>query len=164
MKRLATLLTLAATPAAAVDDPCLIGTWEADASDMAHLMSVQTGASVIALSGRATMEILPSGEMTMLAEDMTFEMAMPDMPKVPVTITGYSRGSMTTDGAAFNTFVSDFDLVGKADIMGSVMEIPVNSGTAPWGSATGIYGCTDTGISFEATALGSIPRSWRRVR
>jgi hypothetical protein len=124
------------------------------------------GSSVQHLSGRVSLEITDDGRLTLLAEDFTILSAMPDMPGTAITIAGYSQGAMNADdGVNYVANAPEYSLIGSANVLGQRMEISAAelSGGA-WGQSTGTYGCTGDSVSFEATALGSIPRRWARVR
>lgn len=157
-------MTAAAAPAAALDS-CLAGVWEADAADMAHVMQSQTGSPVTHVSGRVSLEITEFGVLTMLAEDLVFEMQVPNIPPVQVEVVGYTHGAMNADdGVNFHAVAAEYSLVGAADVLGQRMEIPINTATAGWGNARGTYGCTAGSVAFDPDQLGSFPRRFRRVR
>lgn len=157
-------LTLLATSVHAID-PCMIGVWEADGNDIAQVMAVQMDGDATFLSGTTSLEITEFGVMTMLVDDMILEVQVPDAPAIQVTVNGYSQGAMNADdGNTYVANVPEYDLMGSADVMGMSIEIPVTSATGPWGQSRGTYGCTESSLSFEADVLGSIPRSWARVR
>ncbi|WP_341368385.1 hypothetical protein [Yoonia sp. BS5-3] len=157
-------LGLCATSAHAID-PCMVGVWEADGHDIAHVMAEQMGGTATYLSGTTSLEIDQFGNMTLLVDDLVIETKMPDIPAIQVTISGYSEGAMNADdGRSYVANAPHYDLVGSADVLGTRMEIPVTSASGPWGQSTGIYGCTEDGLAFEADKLGTIPRSWTRVR
>lgn len=157
-------LTTLATAAHAIDT-CMVGVWQADGNDIAHVMALQMGGDAAFLSGTASLEITEFGNMTLLVDNMVIQMKMPDVPAIEVTVNGYSQGAMNADdGTTYVANAPEYNLMGSADVMGTRMEIPVTSDTGPWGQSTGTYGCTDDGLAFEADVLGTIPRSWTRVR
>lgn len=159
------LIAMAATPAFAID-ACMVGVWEADGADMAHVFGTQMGGSASHVGGRASLEITATGTMTLLAEDMQFAVILPDIPPMTVTVTGYAQGAMNADdGRTYVANAPEYALVGSAIVLGQRMEIPVTSGAGTgWGTSSGTYGCTADAMAFEAAQLGSIPRSWRRIR
>lgn len=168
MKRItAFILTTLATPALAIDD-CLVGFWEADNADLAHVMGAQmpAGGSMQYVSGRVSLEITGDGTMTLLSEDFTILSMMPDTPATAVTINGYSQGAMNADdGRNYVANAPEYDLLASAEVLGQTFEISAAelSGGA-WGQSTGIYGCSGDSVSFEANRMGTIPRLWTRVR
>ena len=168
MKKFTTFILIAcASPAFAIDR-CLIGVWQADSADLAHIMGSQmpSGSSVRHLSGRVSLEITRDGTMTLLAEDFTILSAMPGIPGTAITVSGYSQGAMNADdGTNYVANAPEYSLIGSADVLGQRLEMSAAelSGGA-WGQSRGTYGCTGNSVSFEATVLGSIPRRWTRVR
>lgn len=157
-------LVLTATSAHAIDD-CMVGVWEADGNDIAHVMASQMGGNAQYLAGTVSLEITEFGTMTLLANDLVIAVQMPDTPAIEVTVAGYSQGAMNADdGTNYVANAPEYSLMGSANVMGMRMDIPVTSADGGvWGQSTGTYGCSGNGMSFEATALGSIPRSWTRV-
>ena len=161
---IAVFTALLASPAAAIDG-CLIGVWEADAQDMAHVMESQMGNQVDHMSGRVSVEITEFGVMTMLAENLVFSVQMPNIPPMDIEIVGYSQGSMNADdGVNFHAVATEYSLVGKANVLGQMMEIPVTTADAGWGNARGTYGCSGDQVAFDPNQMGSYPRLLRRVR
>jgi hypothetical protein len=158
-------LVLGTTSAHAIDG-CMVGVWEADGTDIAHVMATQMNGAAQYLSGNVSLEITEFGTMTLLANNLVIEVRMPDTPAIQVTVSGYSQGAMNADdGTNYVANAPEYDLMGSADVMGMRMDIPVTSASGGvWGQSTGTYGCTDSGMAFEATELGSIPRSWTKVR
>lgn len=168
MKRfsyIAITLIFGATSAQAIDG-CMVGVWEADGHDIAHIMAEQMGGSAAYLSGTVSLEITGTGNMTLLADDLVIEVKVPDTPAIQVTVVGYSQGAMNADdGTNYVANAPEYALVGSADIMGMRMDVPITSADGGvWGQSRGTYGCSSDGLAFEATAMGSIPRSWKRVR
>lgn len=160
----ALLIGVTASPALAIDN-CMVGIWEADGSDMAAVMAIQMNGNATHTGGRATLEITETGTMTLLSEDMTFDVQVPNAPNISVTVTGYAQGAMNADdGSTYVANAPEYSLVGSADVLGQRMEIPVTSATGGWGTSQGTYSCRPDSMSFDATQLGSIPRAWRRIR
>ena len=146
-------------------DTCMVGLWEADGEDIAHVLGEQMGGDTAYLGGTTSLEIDEFGNMTLLVDSLMIEAKMPDVPVIQIEISGYSEGAMNADdGRTYVANAPQYELVGAADVMGMRMEIPVTSASGPWGQSTGTYGCSDAGMAFEADVLGSIPRSWTRVR
>ena len=163
----AVAIGLAAGPVLAVAvDPCLVGIWEADGEDMAHMIGIQLNASVEHIGGRTSIEITEFGSMTVLSEDMTYDVVSPGMPPFTITVTGFGEGSMNTDeGGNFVANLPVYDMVGRAEILGEVMELPFDN-TMPdtaSGREEGLYGCTGDGAAFDS-GIGRVPRKWTRVR
>lgn len=160
---IAALMALA-TPALAIDR-CLVGVWQADGDDIASVMGAQMGGSAVHVGGRVSIEIDPTGTMTLLAEDFAVAVAVPSVPEVVVTVTGYSQGAMNADdGRTYVANAPEYSLVGSAMVLGQRMDIPVTSASGSvWGQSRGTYGCSGASVSFDATELGSIPRRWTRI-
>ena len=153
------LLVACGSPALAIDS-CLVGVWEADNADLAHVMGSQMppGSSVEYVGGRVSLEITDTGVMTLLAEDYAVASTMPGAPQTVITVTGYSQGAMNADdGSNYVANAPEYSLVGSADVLGQRMQIPVSDlAGGVWGQSRGIYGCTPDSVAFEATAMGSI--------
>lgn len=167
MKHLiALLLTTSASPAFAID-PCLVGIWQADNADLAHVMGSQmpAGGAIEYVSGVVTLEITNDGTMTLLSNDFMVNSIMADVPPTTVTINGWTEGAMNADdGLNYVANAPEYDLIGTADVMGTVIEISAAElSGGVWGQSIGIYGCTGDTMSFEASRLGSIPRLWQRA-
>lgn len=160
-------LVACASPALAIDE-CLVGVWEADTADLAHVMGSQMpeGGSISYVSGRVSIEITNDGTMTLLSEDFSVMSIMPDVPATQVTINGYSQGAMNADdGSNYVANAPEYDLLASADVLGQTFEISAAElSGGVWGQSVGTYGCSDDSVSFEANQLGSIPRLWHRLR
>ena len=154
-----------ATPASAIDS-CLVGVWEADGPDIAHVMGTQMQGSAAFVGGRVSVEITEFGNMTLLAEDLRIAVTVAGTPEIVVTVNGYSQGAMNADdGTNYVANVPEYDLVGSANVMGMQMDVPITSASgAVWGQSRGTYGCSGDRVAFEASELGTIPRLWHRVR
>ena len=168
MRRFASKISIcacvAATPAHAIDG-CLVGVWEADAEDMAHVMQVQMGSPVSHKSGRVSVEITEFGVMTLLVENLVFTVAVPNVPAMDVEVVGYSQGAMNADdGSNYLAVAAEYSLVGSANVLGQRMEIPITTADAGWGNSRGSYGCTANSASFEPSQIGTFPRKLNRVR
>ena len=163
LKKIALCTTLFTSPAWAVDS-CLVGKWQADGADMAHVLGVQMGGSARHIGGRTVMEILPDGLLMIEAASMEYVVKVAGAPEMTVTVTGWSQGAMNADdGANYMSVASSYQLTGSAEFLGQRMEIPIGSGMAdPWGTSEGTYGCTAGSVSFDSVKLGSIPRHWTR--
>ncbi|MEJ6404082.1 hypothetical protein [Yoonia sp. 2307UL14-13] len=159
------ILLVLSKPAFAVDT-CLVGLWQMDANDFANAMGAQMGGTASYESGSATLEISEAGAMSLLAQDLAVAAAMPDVPPMTITISGYSRGDITADdGATYVANATDYALVGSADVLGTRMDIPLTTADgAGWGQSSGNYACVDDVLSFVPNEAGSIPPTWRRVR
>ena len=162
---LALMTGLFTVPAHAID-PCLVGAWQANGSDMARAMATQMGANVTHTGGRTRIEVNESGALKIHSEDMTYAVNAPGTPAFDVTVTGLAEGTLNADdGATFAANLPVFNMVGRATIFGEVMEIPVHTGTPGTvpGQASGRYECVGDTATFDSTA-GPIPRQWQRVR
>lgn len=157
----ATTLCLA-SPAAAIDG-CLIGTWTADLNDLAQVLADQMNGGASIVSGRASMQILPSGTATLLAEDIIFNVQVEGAPEMDVKVVGFSSGVFSADAGAWVFTAGDYDLVGSADVLGQTLTIPFTSATGMFGGGLGEYGCSASSLSFESTGdTPRMPRHWTR--
>lgn len=156
-------ISLANSAQAAVDS-CLVGTWWADISDLADLMTLQMGNRASALGGDARMDIAADGAMRITAREMQVSVAMPDIPEVVVTVDGYSAGSIDATDGVWITTVPEYNLTGTADVLGQPMSIPFTSATGMFGGGLGSYRCNATQLIFESDPTGParIPRTWQR--
>lgn len=160
-----TALIACANPALAIDR-CLVGVWQADTADLAHVMGTQMGGSASHISGSVSLEVTEHSVMTLLVDDFAVMTSLHGAPSTAITINGYSQGSMLAeDGRNYVAVAPEYSLIGSADILGQPFEISAAelSGGA-WGQSSGTYGCRSDSVSFEANRLGSIPRKWVRVR
>lgn len=126
MKLITALIFAASTSPAFAIDPCLVGVWQADNDDLAHVMGSQmpAGGSIGYVSGTVTLEITGDGTMTLLSNDFRVNSMMPDIPPTTVTINGWSEGAMNADdGSTYVANAPDYDLIGTADVMGAIIEI-----------------------------------------
>ena len=160
---LATMLS--ASPSFAIDT-CLIGLWQVDAGSLADAMGAQMGGTASHEGGGATLEISEDGAMRMAVDNLAINTQLPNAPAVAVTINGRSQATMNTDaGGNYTADVTDYALVGSADVMGKRMDVPISSADGGgWGQSNGTYTCDDATLTFMATTPGSIPPSWARVR
>ena len=150
------------TPAAALDS-CLIGTWNADLDDIARVMADQMNGGASIVSGRASMQIGPTGAATLLAEDIIFRVQVEGAPEMDVKVVGFSSGLFSADDGAWVFTAGDYDLVGSADVLGQTMTIPFTSATGMFGGGLGEYGCSAGSLSFESTGeVPRMPRRWTR--
>lgn len=161
----------AATPALAVD-PCLVGVWRADGTDMATLLAAQMNGSARYVGGDVVMTIGADDSLIFQVLELQFEMQPEGAPFTQVvTVNGTSQGRFETgvsaeSGGAFWDFtVGYYDFVGSAEVMGETMTIPFQSSSGMMGSADGTYQCTgDTAAFGAARAPMSFPRVWSRLR
>ena len=134
------------------------------AQDMATVLAEQMNAQATYLSGQTIMDIDEFGNLTLLSDNMTYAIQAPEMPAMEVSVNGFSEGAMNADdGRNYRAVAAQYSLVGSAEVFGQRMDIPITQADGGWGTSTGIYRCTDTGIAFEANELGTIPRSWTRL-
>ena len=155
---------LSASPALAIDN-CLIGTWQADAADIARSMAAQMNGGARHVGGQVTMKITNTGSVEMRAENLVMSVSPDGIPAMDVTVNGYSRGTMQADdGNSFTATVPEYALVGSADVLGQRMEIPFTSASGMLGNASGTYQCNETNAQFAADNPGSMPGTWQRLR
>lgn len=161
--RLGAFLALTGTPAMAIDS-CLIGTWQADLDDLGHIMATQMNGEARVAGGAVTMEIKPDDSLTILVENLVFNVQVPDVPPMDVTVTGYSNAGFSAEDGTWTASNTDYDLVGSANVLGQTMTIPFTSDTGMFGGGLGTYGCTADSVSFESTGdTPRMPRKWVRV-
>jgi len=159
-------LVLCLTAQTALADPCVIGNWQADIGDVADMMAVQMNGSAEALGGTVTMAIGPEMSVYIATDGMEIAVTPPNVPTVAVTVTGYSRGTLTFDGSGFNALINDYTLVGSADVLGQRMEIPFDSASGMFGTTFGTYACDGNALRFEPDPSlpgASLARVWRRI-
>ncbi|MEJ6399398.1 hypothetical protein [Yoonia sp. 208BN28-4] len=151
-------------PAHAAVDGCLVGTWWADISDIADLMTMQMGSRATALGGDARMDIAASGDMRITVRSLQFNVTMPDAPASVVTINGYSAGDIDAAGGVWTARVPDYNLTGSADVLGQTLSIPFTSSTGMFGGGLGGYWCNGSQLVFETdpSRPAGIARTWRR--
>jgi hypothetical protein len=153
------------TPATAAVETCMVGTWIADMRDIADMMALQMQGTATPTNGEVSMQILPDGTFTLLADDMTISVAIPDTPAMSVKVNGYSTGNFDAAENVFLAVVGDYTLVGAADVMGQTLEIPFTAATGLGGGGAGWFECAGDSLQFEATsgtATNRMPRLWRR--
>jgi len=155
----AILVTLAATPAAALDT-CLIGSWTADGADMASVIGQQMNATATHIGGQSTVMVDAAGTISLLSSDMTYKIQAPEMPEMEVTINGTSTGTLTTEGTgAFTANLSIASMTAVANFLGQTMEVPFE---AVVGMTGGSYSCEGAKATFEPLDQGSFPRIWSK--
>ncbi len=169
MKRSAITLLAAfvAQPATAAVETCLVDTWIADLGDMADMMALQMSGEATPVGGEVSMEINADGSFTLLADDMIINVQVPGAPPMDVKVVGYSAGNFDAADNVFLASVDDYALVGSADVLGQVMEIPFTSATGMGGGGTGWFECTDDTLRFEPSTGATVdsnrmPRLWQR--
>ena len=156
----------AIAPAAAMADACLTGVWQADVQGIAASMAAQMGGSAEVVGGGATMVMAPGGQMNVTVADLTISVTPPNVPTMDVTVTGFSRGTLSAEGGRFNTLVAEYSLVGSALVFGERMTIPFDSTTGLFGTASGTYTCSGDSLQLEpatASPQNAVVRSWRRI-
>lgn len=156
-----------AVPGVAAVESCLVGTWIADRGDIADMMALQMNGRASFQGGEVSMQIMANGNFTMLANNMTLTVQVPDVPAFPVKVNGYSNGVLAATEGVFLAGVSTYDLVGSAIVLGSEMKIPFDSNTGFLGSGSGSFRCNSTELRFEEGLDGRslrVPRLWRRAR
>ena len=153
----------AASPAIALDD-CLVGRWQVDTGDMAQVMATQMSGEAAYVSGGVTMQIGTDGAITLLARDLTLNVTVSNTPPMDVSVNGASRGSLSAENGGWTLTVVDYSLVGAADVMGSTMTIPFNSGSGMFGGGSGSYACETDVLTFDsAGSTPRLPRRWLRA-
>lgn len=158
-------LTFSASSALAID-PCLVGVWQIDGQSLADAMGAQMGGSATHDGGSASMQITDAGDMGMNIDDLVITAQMPGAPPMAITISGASQGKLSADdGNSYVADVTDYALVGSADMMGTRMDVPITSASGGgWGQSSGGYTCSDDALTFMPTEAGTMPPSWSRVR
>ena len=153
-----------ASPAAAAVESCVIGTWWADISDLADMMALQMNGTARAVGGDVRMDVDATGNFRITVRDLRIEVQPPGSPVVPVTVTGYSAGSIDASANAWTAVVPEYNLTGSADVLGSTLSIPFTSATGMFGGGLGWFDCTATQLRFETdpTRQMQMVRSWRR--
>ena len=160
---LAVMAALVASPALAIDD-CLVGRWQVDTADMAHVLATQMSGEASYVGGGVTMQISAAGDISMLVRDLTINVQIPDTPAMDVAVNGASRGSIDAENGGWTLTVVDYDLVGSADVLGSTMTIPFNTTSGMFGGGSGNYTCDDGVLSFDsAGGTPRLPRQWSRA-
>lgn len=162
--RIAAILTVLAGSATAEVDPCVVGTWQADLSELAAIMATQMQGTATPVGGMVIMQITPTNTVRIDVDDMAIRVKVPNAPEMNVTVTGYSTGTMRAEGNAWTATSTDYNLVGAADIMGTRMEIPFSAATGMFGSGDGTYTCAGTNLTFQtSSAAPKIPPTWTRL-
>lgn len=159
---LTAFITFVATPVFALDN-CLIGVWRADAADLAHVIAAQMNGAARVVGGSADMQIAPSGDVNIIVNNLTFEITVPNVPQMDVSVNGYSTGFLTADDGAWVLTGGDYNLAGSADVLGQTMTIPFTSASGIFGGGLGEFGCSANSLSFESAGDAvRMPRHWTR--
>jgi hypothetical protein len=162
--RLATILSIFASTASADVDSCVVGTWQADLTELAAIMATQMQGAATPVGGMVIMQVSPGGGLRIEVNNMTLRVKVPNAPEMDVSVNGYSAGSINATGNAWSANSTDYNLVGAADVLGSRMEIPFSSATGMFGSGDGSYACAGTTLVFDSsTAQAKIPPTWKRL-
>lgn len=144
-------------------DTCLVGTWVADADQMGREMAAIMGGSMTHQSGQAVMTIDQHQSISMNVNDLVFRVQTPGVAPFDMKVYGYSEGSMHTESnGQFRTNITAYSLRARAEIMGTVMQMPVTGYGDNWGRALGSYSCAGSRLTFDTIQEGSMPRIWRR--
>ncbi|MEJ8562526.1 hypothetical protein QTO30_15710 [Yoonia sp. GPGPB17] len=156
-----------ALPATAAVEECMVDTWIADMRDIADMMALQMQGTATPVNGEVSMQIAADGRFTLLADDMIINVQVPNVPPMDVKVVGYSAGLLDAADNTFMAAVNDYNLVGSADVLGQMMEIPFSSDTGLGGGGIGWFECAGDTLRFEATVGGAtdinrMPRLWRR--
>lgn len=153
-----------ATIADADIDTCVVGTWWAEISDVADMMSLQMNGSARAAGGDVRMDVVPSGDFRITVRELRIDVQIPNTPQMQVAVSGYSAGNMQASDGAWLASVDDYNLVGSADVLGQTMTIPFTSSTGMFGGGLGAYTCTTTRLQMETdpTTPTQVVRDWRR--
>ncbi|EBA11947.1 hypothetical protein [Roseobacter sp. CCS2] len=167
MPAIAFCIVTIAQPASATVEDCMVDTWIADMRDVADMMALQMQGTATPVRGEIAMQIADDGSFTLLADDMIINVQVPNVPAMDVKVVGYSAGQLDAADNVFLASVSDYNLVGSADVLGQTMEIPFSSETGMGGGGTGWFECAGDTLRFEATVDGvtnanRMPRLWRR--
>ena len=133
--------------------------------DIADMMAAQMQGSAVPVNGEVSMQIQAGGAFTLLADNMTINVIIPDTPAMAVQVNGYSAGNFDAADNVFTASVHDYSLVGAADVMGQRMELPFTAATGIGGGGIGWFECAGNSLRFEATGgvgANRMPRLWRR--
>ncbi len=163
MKKLIFLVAATfAQPALAIDE-CLIGVWLAEASDLAETLGAQLNATAEYADGEVFMQINDAGDVDIFVSNITMIVDKQGVPEMEVTVTGFSRATMTAEAGNWLLVGSEYALTGSAFVMGQSMSIPFSSDTGMLGGGSGAYTCDADNISFESTGeVARIPHHWTR--
>lgn len=158
---IALMIATIAQPAQAAVEGCLVDTWIAD------MMALQMAATAVPVGGEVSMEIAADGSFTLLADDMIVNVVVPGTPAMDVKVVGYSAGQFDAADNVFLATVGDYNLVGSANVLGQVMEIPFSSATGLGGGGSGWFECAGDTLRFEVATGGAadanrMPRLWQR--
>lgn len=164
---LALLVGFAGQPGHAAVETCMVGTWIADLDDVADMLALQMEGEATPTDGEMSMEIAPDGAFTLLVDNMTINITVPDVPPMAVSVVGYSAGQFDAADNTFLATVDDYNLMGSADVMGMTLDIPFTSETGMGGGGTGWFECATDTLRFETSVGGAadanrMPRLWQR--
>lgn len=160
----ALLIGFSVMPTAAVSDelhPCLIGLWQADMEDLSHVFAVVMGAESATASGDVRMRIFPNGNGSYLIDPLIVDLQMPNSPPMQITIEGDADFTIRSLDHFVYFESTGMSLNARADVLGQVLEIPIDGFLE--GRQSGESGCTDTSLSIDVERLGGMPRSWARL-
>lgn len=163
----ALMITTLAQPASAAVEACMVDTWIADMGDIADMMALQMQGVATPVNGEVSMQIADDGSFTLLVDEMTINVQVPDVPAMDVSVVGYSAGNFDAADNAFLATVDDYNLLGSANVLGQTMEIPFSSATGIGGGGIGWFECAGDTLRFEPAVGGEVgsnrmPRLWRR--
>ena len=150
------------SPALAEIDACLVGSWRVDMADLGTVMGDTMNGTATIIGGDVTWDIAPNGNMRITVIDLVARTQVTGAPQIDVTVNGYSAGHISAEDGIFNATVSDYALVGRADVMGTPMEIPFTSETGMFGGGLGQYGCLANSLSLDQSGTATFPRHWTR--
>lgn len=155
---------ITASSAKAAIDTCVVGTWWADISDIADMLSLQMNGPATPVSGDARMDVTADGSFRITVRDMTIKVTIPNSPPVDVSVVGYSAGSFDATDGVWLAGVADYSLTGSADVFGETMTLPFTSATGMFGGGLGGYTCSADLLRLDGdpTIPMRFVRNWKR--
>jgi len=151
------------SPVFADVDPCLVGTWQADLDDLAHIFAVQMEARNVLATGNVNLNVLPTGAATLTVGDLALDMDKEGIPPMVVTLNGATNFEFVElGGGAMSIRTEIINLVAQADVMGTAMVIPFSSAEGLFGGGLVEYGCLRNSFAVESGDPAKFPRKWTR--
>lgn len=164
LKTTAVLTALLFSTSAMADvTPCMVGTWQVDLDDMAHVFATQMGANNVLATGNVTLLIGAGESATMTVRNLRLDMDMAGVPPIQVTLNGATTYQFSDMGdGIFTVSTTAINLVATADVLGSTMEIPFSSAEGLFGGGFAEFGCRANSMSVESGDPPKFPRHWTR--
>lgn len=160
----AMVCTMALSQAAMAEmDPCMVGTWQADADAFGAALAATMGKGTATVTaGRIEMDVLADGTAFMDVKSVVIDTQPVGVPPSVIRMDGASSTQMTATGTDFWVEATEYNIQASAEVMGMVMDVPV-AGTDP-GSASGTYRCDGTQLRFDTDGpYPSIAPLWHRL-